>query len=338
MVTCLAKSYISPELPDKFLAKHQLMLYFNDLLVDLLVKADEKDLSSEKIDLKDNETIPEDISPIDWLIENGYKDVAFKSTKSHVYFSLLRDFMFYMHESFSCSERGKVTVAFANSRKPIKDNLFYMCWLLVDSKEFISKLLYDEPRSFEVSTIGPDFIIHILKESVKKVDFPLTGELLAEIIYDKKSPKSLAGIWDKSLHVVTNDKRYPTPVGTLNFIFADDEIWDEYWETYYNKISHIMNFAVKVSIALFEEIAKVDEDTKLLNKFIRNMKYDLTYSNKFESEFYKDIFKHLSFTCEECNGTFKLEEHVLHEFIYDYLFTCPYCEYVERVGQYYFGE
>ena len=76
--------------------------------------------------------------------------------------------MFYMHESFSCSERGKVTVAFANSRKPIKDNLFYMCWLLVDSKEFISKLLYDEPRSFEVSTIGPDFIIHILKESVKK--------------------------------------------------------------------------------------------------------------------------------------------------------------------------
>ena len=92
------------------------------------------------------------------------------------------------------------------------------------TKEFISKLLYDEPRSFEVSTIGPDFIIHILKESVKKVDFPLTGELLAEIIYDKKSPKSLAGIWDKSLHVVTNDKRYPTPVGTLNFIFADDEI------------------------------------------------------------------------------------------------------------------
>ncbi len=192
----MAELYISPELPDEFLTKHRLMLYFNDLLVDLLVKADKNNLSSEKIDLKDNETIPEDISPIDWLIENGYKDVAFRTTKSHVFFSLLRDFMFYMHESISCSERGKVTVAFANSRKPIKDNLFYMCWLLVDSEKFISKLLYDDPKSFEVSTIGPNFIIQILKETVKELDFPLDGELLAEIIYDKKSPKSLTGIWD----------------------------------------------------------------------------------------------------------------------------------------------
>ncbi len=334
----MAESYISPELPDKFLSRHQLLLYFNDLMVDLLVKADEKGLSSEKIDLKEGQIIPEDIDPIDWLIENGYKDSAFRLTKSHIFFSLLRDFMFYMHESFSCSERGKVTVAFANSRKPIKDNLFYMCWLLIDSDEFISKLLYDDPKTFEVSTIGRDFIIHILKEAVKEVNFPLNGALLSEIIYDKNSPKSLAGIWDKSLHVVTNDKRYPTPVGSLNFIFADDEIWNEYWETYYNKITPIMNFATKVSIALFEGIAKVNENIMLVNSFIRSMKYDLTYSKEFDPEFYKDMFKHLSITCEKCKGIFKLEGYVLNEFIFDYLFTCPHCEFTERVGQYYFGK
>ncbi len=334
----MAESYISPELPDKFLTKHQLLLYFNDLLVDLLFKADEKNLSSENIVLKENETVPQDINPIDWLLENGYRDIAFRITKSHVFFSLLRDFMFYMHESISCSERGKVPVAFANSRKPIKDNLFYMCWLLVDSEEFISKLLYDKPESFEVSRVGPIFISEILIEVVEKVDFYLTGELLAEIIYDKNSPRSLTGIWDKSLHVVTNNRSYPTPVGSLNFIFANDEIWDEYWKTYYNIISHIMNFAVYVSIALFEEIAKVDEITKSLNKFIRNMKYDLTYSNKFEAESYKDVLKQISFTCKKCKDTFKLEKHTLHEFIFDYLFTCPYCEYVESVGQYYMNE
>ena len=81
----MAESYISPELPNKFLTKHQLLLYFNDLLVDLLFKADEKNLSSENIVLKENETVPQDINPIDWLFENGYRDVAFRITKSHVF-------------------------------------------------------------------------------------------------------------------------------------------------------------------------------------------------------------------------------------------------------------
>lgn len=338
----MTEAYISPELPEKFLSKHQLLLYFNDLLVDILVKADEKNLSSEKIDLKDNEIIPEDISPIDWLIENGYKDVAFKLTKSHVFFSLLRDFMFYMHESFSCSERGKVTVAFANSRKPIKDNLFYMCWLLVEPDRFIEKLMYEKPQQFDISTLykkDKSFVVNIFSEALKLTKFPLEPSLLFEVIYDGNSPNSLVGIWDQTLHIITGNKRYPTTVGNLNFIFADDEVWEEHWETYYNKITFLMNFTTEVAIALFEDIARVDENNITVNKFIRSMKYDLTYSSsKFDSHLYKKMFNHLSFICEECKNTFKLDSNVLNEFIYDYLFTCPHCEYVERVGQYYFGE
>lgn len=99
-----------------------------------------------------------------------------------------------------------------------------------------------------------------------------------------------------------------------------------------------MNFATEVAIALFESIAKVDENNITVNKFIRSMKYNLTYSKEFDAGFYEEMFKHLSFTCEKCKGTFKLEDYVLKEFINDYLFTCPHCEYTERVGQYYFGK
>lgn len=333
----MAKSYVSPYLPEQFISKHQLLLYFNDIIVDMLIKADEYDLSSRKIELSNNQEIPNDIdSPIDWLIENGYKKVAFESTKAHVFFCLLRDFIFYMHESFSCSERGKVSVAFSNSRKPIKDNLFYMCWLLVNSDELISKLLYDEPKTFDVSTINYEFKVEILNEAAKKVNFPLDGELLAEIIYDKKSPIGLSGIWDKTLHIITSNRRYPTSVGSLNFIFADEEIWNEYWETYYDKITCIMTFATEVSIALFEEAAKVDEDTKLFNRIIRAIKYDLTYSDDFNADNYKEVFKNISFTCEECTHTFELDDNLIEEFINDYLFTCPSCGSTERVGQYFF--
>lgn len=304
----------------------------------MLLKADEYDLSSREINLRDNQEIPKNLdSPIDWLIENGYKEVAFESTKAHVFFSLLTDFIFYMHESLSCSERGKVTVAFSNSRKPIKDNLFYICWLLVNSEELISKLMNDNPKTFDVSALNYEFKVKILNEAVKKVNFPLDGKLLVEIIYDRKSPRGLSSIWDKTLHIITSNKRYPTSVGNLNFIFADEDIWNEHWETYYDKITHIMTFATDVSIPLFEDVAKVDGDTKLFNKIMRNIKYDLTYSDDFIQDSYKDIFDHLSFTCEECTHNFVLDEKLIKEFISDYLFTCPNCNSIERVGQYYFS-
>lgn len=134
---------------------------------------------------------------MDWLVDNGYKDIAFRLTKSHVFFSLLRDFMFYMHESINCSERGKVTVAFSNSRKPIKDNLFYMCWLLVESDEFITKLMFEKPQLFDISSLykkDKDFVVNIFSKALKLTKFPLEPNLLFEVIYDGNSPNSLVGI------------------------------------------------------------------------------------------------------------------------------------------------
>jgi len=333
----LAESYISHYLPERFVSRHKLLLFFNDILVDMLEKADKFNLSSSTINLKDNQEIPDDIdSIIDWLIENGYKKEAYESTKAHVFFSLLRDFLFYMHESFSCSERGKVTVAFSNSRKPIKDNLFYMCWLLVDTEELITKLLDENPKTFDVSSIDFKDKEKIITKATQKINFSLSGELLTEIIYDRKSAKGLSAIWDKSLHIITGNKNYPTSVGNLNFIFADDKVWDEHWEAYYNKIPFIMTFASKVSITLFEDIANVRSEIKTFNQLIRSIKYDMTFSDDFNPDDYKNLFNKLLFTCEECKYEYKLDSRMEMEFINDYLFSCPNCKSLERVGQYYF--
>lgn len=334
----MAESFISPYLPKKFITRHELLLFFNDILVDMLEKADKYNLTSSTINIKNNKEIPSDVDNIiDWLIENGYKDEAFKSTKAHVFFSLLRDFMFYMHESFSCSERGKVTVAFSNSRKPIKDNLFYMCWLLVDSEELLTKLLDEDPKTFDVSRMDYEDKERIIDEATRKINFPLSGEMLTEVIYNRKSARGLSSIWDKTLHIITGNRNYPTSVGNLNFIFADDEVWDEHWNAYYEKIPFIMTFASKVSITLFEEIAGVSNDIKTFNQLIRSIKYDMTFSDDFNPDNYKNLFNELLFTCEECEGEFKLDEKLEMEFISDYLFSCPNCESLERVGQYYFG-
>lgn len=96
-----------------------------------------------------------------------------------------------------------------------------------------------------------------------------------------------------------------------------------------------MTFMIEVLITLFEEILNADENTKTFNSLIRNRKYDLTFSKEFDSKTYTDVFEVLSFTCDECLNEYELKNGVLMEFIYDYLFTCPYCSHMERVGQYY---
>src|SRR5699024_377410 len=122
-------------LPHRFIPQHKLLLYYNDLIIDILKLADENNLTSIEMEIDNLPIIKED-KLIDWLINNSYEEEAILISAKHLYFSLLRDFIFYMHESFSCAERGKVTVAYTVSRKPLKDNLLYFCWLLNDYKDF----------------------------------------------------------------------------------------------------------------------------------------------------------------------------------------------------------
>lgn len=332
----MAKSCISENLPKEFLQKHELLLFFNDILADILMKANEYDLSAKKIELHEGKVLPnEKENIIDWLIENGYKTEAYASTKAHVFFSILTDFIYYMHESISCSERGKVTVAYSISRKPIKDNLFYLAWLLSDSDELITSILNEKPQEFDVSKIDIKVKEEIFRNAGLKINFPVDTDLLVDVIYKKDSPRGLSKIWDQSLHIITANKRYPTSVGNLNFIFADDNVWYEHWKTYYEKITFIMAFMVEISIAIFEEIYNSNETLKEFNNFIRSMKYDLTFSEEFNPEMYLELMGVITVTCDICSEKYNLEDEVAIEFIYDYLFTCPYCSHLERVGQYY---
>lgn len=135
------ESYLSELLPERFKDRHKLMLYSYDILVDILMKADKYGLSNLSFEFTNNliDEISEDFNIFDEL--NCRKDVEIseKLLIPHIYFSLLRDLNYYLYESLSCIERGKVTVAFTLARKPLQDNLFYLCWILTDSQVFLKK-------------------------------------------------------------------------------------------------------------------------------------------------------------------------------------------------------
>lgn len=337
----MAKSDISNILPNEFLSTHELLLYYNDIIVDLLHKADELGLSSSKFQIKSEQSLPTDDEDfIEWMFTHGFETEAYDYLKSHLFFSLLRDFIFYMHESFDCAERGKVTVAYTISRKPIKDTLYYLCWLLVDNKDLLDNLMLKESKEYDISSINFKTKKRLINEAVKITKAPYEKDFIFDLIYKRNFKNGLSKVWDQSLHLVTGSRHYPTEPGNLNFIFAYDDIWDEYWSFYYATMPIIMNFSIEVIIKIFESIAKPDSTTVEANKWIRNFKFlnATNHLTKETDELFRSVLKHLTITCEKCQKEYQCIGTVADEFINDYLFTCPHCEAQERVGEYFMNK
>lgn len=349
----LAKSHISELLPTKYRKRHQLMLYLYDILVDMLVKADKYHLSN--LSFRFIKEINGEIDLFDELDRQKDLDISEYVYIPHIFFSILRDLNYYLFESLSCIERGRVTVAFSLARKPFQDNLFYLIWILVQPHDFLEKIQYGAPREYDVSNLKgeKEFVIDLFlkaKESIQYennfLDFSkeiLNPELLYDIIYNRKAENSLTSVFDQSIHLVTKNKNYPTEKRNLNFIFSDDKIWDDFWQLFYEKIPYILIYLVEVAIAIFEKYFDIDSEIVTLNRYIRNLKIFFALSRE-ENKELESIFDllfssdNLSMVCEECRKPYEFNAILVRELKEDYLYTCQSCGFIERLGQYYVSD
>ena len=349
----LAKSHISELLPTKYRKRHQLMLYLYDILVDMLVKADKYQLSN--LSFRFTKEINGEIDLFDELDRQKDLDISEYVYIPHIFFSILRDLNYYLFESLSCIERGRVTVAFSLARKPFQDNLFYLSWILVQPHDFLEKIQYGAPREYDVSNLKgeKEFVIDLFlkaKESIQYennfLDFSkeiLNPELLYDIIYNRKAENSLTSVFDQSIHLVTKNKNYPTEKRNLNFIFSDDKIWDDFWQLFYEKIPYILIYLVEVAIAIFEKYFDIDSEIVTFNRYIRNLKIVFALSGE-ENKELESIFDllfssdNLSMVCEECRKPYEFNAILVRELKEDYLYTCQSCGFIERLGQYYVSD
>ena len=349
----LAKSLISELLPTKYRKRHELMLYLYDILVDMLVKANKYQLSNLSFSFTNK--INSEIDLFDELDRQKDLDISEYVYIPHIFFSILRDLNYYLFESLSCIERGKVTVAFSLARKPFQDNLFYLSWILVQPHDFLEKIQYGSPREYDVSNLKgkKEFVIDLflkVKELIQYendlLDFSkelLDPELLYDILYNRKAENSLTSVFDQSIHLVTKNKNYPTKKRNLNFIFSDDEIWDDFWHLFYEKTPYILIYLVEVAIAIFEKYFDIDSEIVILNRYIRNLKIIFALSGE-ENKELESIFDllfssdNLSMLCEECRKPYEFNTILVKELKEDYLYTCQNCGSIERLGQYFVSD
>jgi len=62
----------------------------------------------------------------------------------------LADLYQFVTEALICSEKGWLTASYALLRKPFRDNLFYLEWLLAEPDVFTNAFYKQDPEEFSV--------------------------------------------------------------------------------------------------------------------------------------------------------------------------------------------
>lgn len=253
-------------LPEEFEFSHLFSFFLHDQLVETLKSAENADVFNSIIHFKDEShvSVVEGMSGEDfilWLEKNGYKEEVLILYYKQLCAALLSDFLHFIYESLKCSRKGKLTVAYALLRKPLKENLFYMEWLLARPGDFLERFEKENPDRFGLPFSKEQTEsehIAIITEAVEKT---ATGkwiepEMLHELRFKKNSPISLEPLWQKANHLVTTFKHMETEECNLNFIFSDSDAHYSQWSGYYQFVPILLFHTVEVVEALIKRFAR----------------------------------------------------------------------------------
>jgi len=164
--------------------------------------------------------------------------------------------------------------------------------------------------------------------------------------FDSRKEISLQRIWNKSMHIVTRSKNYRTKRNNLNFIFANLDDWNSFWNYYYIVLPQLMAYVVEICEAIFLSITEIDEFNIFLNRIVRLAKYsdvypDYTEINVLKNNFYEilellnDQNVIITFKCELCDGEIQLNKDILNQFIDNWFVICPSCHGEHNICKYY---
>lgn len=223
-------------LPAEFDDLHQLAFEWHDALAEYVAEAEAKHIHVVRGELRDpaHAEIIGQLSQsdaADWMDANGYGDLLDEYAYRHLVIALLTDFCQFVYEALRCSEKGKLTVTYALLRKPFRDNLLYLEWMLADRADFMARFRRGG-QAIDAAGLSPERRLAVIRGAMAKCPCGdwLEPEFIHELRYDKASDFGFEATWHKAVHLVTTARQYPTEPYNLNFIFSDDDsrlsLWD----------------------------------------------------------------------------------------------------------------
>jgi hypothetical protein len=244
-------------LPKQFAFSHGLCIFLHNELVDLMKLLLEGNFLSVPVQGKGRPPLPTRLDGerlFCWLEDNDYGDVVVQMYVRSVFPAIVSDMCNFLLEALNCSRKGKLTVAYALLRKPLREDLFYLERLLADPADFIGGF-HGEPiveLAIERFLRTPGRLQSVIAAAAARLPASemYAADQLFSLRYDRAAPEGFAGLWDKALHLITLNQSIRTEDQNLNFIFSDAESHGVQWTHLYTRLPLLLSYAVDVSLAL----------------------------------------------------------------------------------------
>ncbi len=314
-------------LPDKYRVAHEFCFYLHDKLAEMLVEYDANRVQDTVIDafedaIKGHEEKIENIDLIDHMKKNDLIEPYKHHLVSHTVMALTADMLHFIYEALTCLEKRKFSVAFSLLRKPLKEHLFFLSWILADEDDFISRFESNNYVSF--SGVTKEKRIEIISKAIDKlhIEEVFDAETIWSMVYSKKHENGFEPTWQKATHLTTSQgELLKTEDYSLNFIF-EHAFDDYYFEFLESKLPYLFLYITQVTLESFNRIHSTNEKT--ISHLILSMMgcYEALFLDGRSLTISRMLQKGLGefLECIHCNKKIKIKKSnaptlYLHEFV-----------------------
>lgn len=277
---------------------------------------------------------------IEWLRGTGNEDDANTVIERTVVHGILPDMCQFIFESLECAAKGKLGVALALLRKPCRDHLFALEWILSERDSFV-KAFESGPEKIDICKLLTNKREWMKGISQKACDTSLHKymsdfQTYWDLRFEKSVEWSLEGPWNQAIHLVTTKDNYKTPTGGLNHAFMDEYDRHKILRHYYDTVPLLLSHAVGVLRAIinrwdskFQTVGRLFDFGVLANlslyqnksgNAIRDLANEIT-------EFLREI----EWKCDSCGKDMRLcHREDLEHFVADLIVPCHECGHMDR--------
>lgn len=330
------------KISQEFLPFYDFLNYCRFCFLDMLEYADKKHLSMEAINYKsdadrmafENICKNQKQNLDQWLLDNGYKKVAFNFYFKHLFFSLLVDFCNYYNASLDIASNENIYVAWSLLRKPLQETLAYIEWLYVDKEELISLMMENQDvSSYEIMNKKNRWKI---KKHIQMIQPSISSEKMNiyDFRYSYENPLTLNGILQATNHLITTRPYLKTSPSGLNFVFENYDSIHRNTGFYYTSLSYVMKYAIELVMKIFASIAKLSDYTITVNSLNAMLKAYQALSIPYERAKNLIDLEQMPIYCPACGQANNTNEMWIN-FAHSY-FECNKCHKKINTFQYLF--
>lgn len=257
---------------------------------------------------------------------------------SHTVMALTSDMLHFLYEALKCLEKRKFSVAFSLLRKPLKEHLFFLSWILADEDDFVSRFEANNFESFDGLT--KEQRIDIINRSISKlyVKEAFDADLIWDLIYSKNQKNGFEVIWQRATHLTTKyGELLKTEDYSFNFVFENPSN-DNYYVFLKDKLPYLFLYLSQVALTSFHRIHPTNEKT-VSHLILTTMGcYESLFIHGRKISIGRILQKALGdmLKCIHCNTPFKINKKNATLFYLHEQFQCQKCGLTSEFPLYWF--